>query len=280
MADQTKSPRGDAWDDNISAKKSSKRPAPEGFESWPDYWKAHGTSWRTEPEIDDERQHFLAERRKVRPDVERGIYPFRDETGGIELDRVDIEWLLATHESSGMAGPVGWDDIKHRRSGLDLRGALLNEVDLSGLPLAGLVGGATQEELAGFLDAVDDATSDLSLGQIYRWLRNLGDLTTATDRVTQAKVGAKLSPLFGEGSQFQEMQRREEMAAIHLEGSGLTDCHLEGAHLPEARLKGADLSGANMQEANLVGADLTKLCCCPSIWRMRNYLRLTSPKPL
>jgi hypothetical protein len=30
------------------------RPAPEGFTSWPDYWKAQGMPWRTEPEIEIE----------------------------------------------------------------------------------------------------------------------------------------------------------------------------------------------------------------------------------
>ncbi len=49
--------------------------------------------WRTEPEIDTERQRYLAERRAIAPDIEQGIYPFR----GIKLSRADVEWLLATH---------------------------------------------------------------------------------------------------------------------------------------------------------------------------------------
>jgi uncharacterized protein YjbI with pentapeptide repeats len=108
--------------------------------------------WRTEPEIDAERQRFLAERRAVAPDIEHGIYPFRDENGGITLGRADVEWLLATHESGGVRGPVNWDDgAQRQRDGLDLRGAVLRDADgrgadergadLSGLPLARLYGG-------------------------------------------------------------------------------------------------------------------------------------------
>ena len=62
-----------------------------------------------------------------------GIYPFRD----IKLSRVDIEWLLETHENG--RGPVDWSDEHQReREGLDLRGA-----DLGDLPLAGICGGLT-----------------------------------------------------------------------------------------------------------------------------------------
>jgi uncharacterized protein YjbI with pentapeptide repeats len=101
-------------------------------------------AWRTKPEIDLERQQYLAERRAVRPDIDKGIYPFRDENGGIRLKRGDVEWLLATHESGGMRGPVEWDDLdQRRRSGLDLRGAILNDLDLTGLPLSKLQGGLT-----------------------------------------------------------------------------------------------------------------------------------------
>ena len=51
-------------------------------------------------EISKERQEFLAERRKIKPDYRQDIYPFKD----IKLKRADIEWLLATHESKGIRG--------------------------------------------------------------------------------------------------------------------------------------------------------------------------------
>src|SRR3989442_9373931 len=74
--------------------------------------------WRTEPGIDTERQKFLADCLAITPDIQQGIYPFKD----IKLTRADIEWLLITHE--GGRGPVDWNDVQQRsRIGLDLRGA-------------------------------------------------------------------------------------------------------------------------------------------------------------
>ena len=100
--------------------------------------------WRTEPEIDEQQQRYLAERRAIQPDIEMGRYPFRDETGGIKLNRADVEWLLATHESAGMRGPVDWsDEEQHNRGGLDLRGADLQGQNLQRLPLARLQGGSS-----------------------------------------------------------------------------------------------------------------------------------------
>src|SRR5258707_14466762 len=116
----------------------SKQSAAGGFDSWPEYWQAQGMPWRTEPEVDGERQHFLDARRSVTPDIERGLYPFRDEHGGITLTRADVEWLLATHASGGMQGPVSWSDASQwLREGLDLRGADLRGADLRGVDLRG-----------------------------------------------------------------------------------------------------------------------------------------------
>ncbi len=42
------------------------------------YWKERGQPWRKEPEIDEERQKFLAERRSITPNSEQGIYPFNE----------------------------------------------------------------------------------------------------------------------------------------------------------------------------------------------------------
>ena len=112
---------------------SLQHPTSNKPEVWKAYWKKQGQSWRTEPEIDVERQKYLAARRGVTPDIGQGIYPFSD----IKLSRVDIEWLLETHENG--RGPVDWSDEHQReREGLDLRGA-----DLGDLPLAGICGGLT-----------------------------------------------------------------------------------------------------------------------------------------
>jgi hypothetical protein len=38
---------------------------PDGFDSWKSYWVAQGMSWRTEPEIGEERQKYLTKRRAI-----------------------------------------------------------------------------------------------------------------------------------------------------------------------------------------------------------------------
>src|SRR2546426_7759628 len=111
-------------------------------EEWSTYWKAQGQPWRTEPEIDKKRQEYLAKRRLITPNIEQGIYPFKDVEP--KLTRADIEWLLATHQSGGICGPVDCSDERQReRESLDLRGAHLEGEDLSGLPLARILGGLT-----------------------------------------------------------------------------------------------------------------------------------------
>src|SRR5437588_8302649 len=107
------------------------RPATNDPEAWKAYWKEQGQSWRTEPKIDAERQKYLAERRNIKPDIEKGIYPFKD----IKLNRADVEWLLTTHENG--RGPVDWSyQCQRERVGIDVRGADLKDVNLSNLPLA------------------------------------------------------------------------------------------------------------------------------------------------
>src|SRR5438874_1117492 len=82
------------------------RPTTNNRKDWQAYWRQQGQPWRTEPEINAKRQRELAQRRAITPDIEEGIYPFK----GIELSRADVEWLLATHESRGLRGPVDWSD--------------------------------------------------------------------------------------------------------------------------------------------------------------------------
>src|SRR5207248_11796463 len=120
------------------------RPITNNPEAWKAYWKAKGQAWRTEPEINLERQKYLAERRAIVPDIEKGIYPFKD----IKLSRADVEWLLATHENG--QGPVYWEDPnQRRRDGLELRGADLSDKNLRRLPLARLQGGLIGDDWIG-----------------------------------------------------------------------------------------------------------------------------------
>src|SRR5262249_53785871 len=124
----------------------AQRPADGDRAGWRAYWQTRQQPWRTEPELDEERQGRLARRQELVPNIRDGIYPF----GGMTLGRAEVEWLLAAHEHG--RGPVDWNDEAQRaREGLDLRGADLRGVDLRGLPLARMLGGlagATAEQLA------------------------------------------------------------------------------------------------------------------------------------
>lgn len=176
--------------------------------------------WRTEPEIDEHRQQFLGRRRKVRSNEGLGIYPFRDENGPIRLTRADVEWLLATHESDGMCGPVdSSDDKQNKRKGLNLRGADLSHTDLSGLPLARLRGSLYP----------DDATHDD---------------TSAADKAAITLTGANL--------------RDAHLEEARLVRAHLEDADLHGAWLMKAELYNAFLVGARLGQSHLAGASLRR----------------------
>ncbi|PWT77701.1 MAG: hypothetical protein C5B60_02225 [Chloroflexi bacterium] len=194
-----------------SGQANSQRLIPEDYGTWNAYWTVQGMPWRTEPEINADRQRFLAERRAVKPDIARRIFPFRDENGSIKLTRADVEWLLATHESCGLRGPVNVDDPgQWNREGLDVRGADVSDADLHGLPLARLRGGIAGGEYQAAMEK---------------------------QRQTAALCGprVKLYSAHLEGS---------ILTGAQLEGADFYEAHLEGADLFEARLVGADLQKA------------------------------------
>jgi uncharacterized protein YjbI with pentapeptide repeats len=189
------------------------------------YWVGQGMRWRTEPEIDAERQTYLAKRRAVQPDIEKGVYPFRDENGPIKLTRADIEWLLATHDDhSGLVGPVDWGDKRQReREGLDLRGADLRGVDLRALPLARTRGSLTNDELP-------EGASDTDIATLSRAVVHL--------------EGAKLN--------------RAHMERMQLRSVRLDGADLRGAFLDRASLYGAHLNGVNFSGASLAGVSFRR----------------------
>jgi uncharacterized protein YjbI with pentapeptide repeats len=220
------------------------RAAPDGYPSWPDYWQAQGMEWRTTSEIDEDRQRYLAVRRALPPDIEQGSYPFT----GVKLDRADVEWLLATHESGGMRGPVDWSDPTQRiRDGLDVRGADLRRADLHALPLARLLGAlrseeqwtttAWQDEVAAVhLEESDLRDAHLEGAQLdLAWLRR-ADL-----------AGALLQSAQRAGAHLEESHLRE----THLEGANLTAARLHGALLRWTHLGGAELAGAHCDESTV-----------------------------
>ncbi len=152
----------------------------------------------------------MTERRAIEPDIEKGIYPFKD----IKLTRADVEWLLATHKSSGYTGPVDWSDERQRvRDGLDVRGADLKGTDLRELPLASVRAGLSRAE------------------------RGLTLQETITTHEERHAAAAQL-----QGSGF---------FRAHLEGAHLARVHLEECSLELARLECADLAGAYLQGSSL-----------------------------
>jgi uncharacterized protein YjbI with pentapeptide repeats len=233
------------------------RPTSDDPEEWIAYWEQQGQPWRTEPEIDEERQKYLAERRAIVPDTVKGVYPFR----GVGLSRADIEWLLATHDNG--RGPVDWDRERlpgtlQVRRGLDFRGVDLRGANLSSLPLAGLVGGDLME-FGPKTDAQHEAESIHLEGAILlsahleRAVFNYSHLEDV-NLYSAYLEGALLINTHLERATLDGAQLKEAtLWHAHLEKAKL-NANFERALLSNARLDGANLSGANLKTANLYGA--------------------------
>ena len=270
-------------------------PAHSDKEVWKAYWKHQHQPWRTEPEIAPERQSYLAERRKIAPDIEQGIYPFKD----IEpkLSRADIEWLLATHENGH--GPIDWSDANQRiRQGLDLRGADLRQVDLRGLPLARSLGNLNrsewfnastgQKEMAAVLlnganlrnahlegaELRGAQLEKIILTEAYLMQAILFDAKLSGSALRGACLdqadlrGAHLEQVRLDEAQMNEADMSEaylteaNLYASQLEKANLYKAHLERAFLQQAHLEGADLDQANLMHANLKKANLKQASLC------------------
>lgn len=210
------------------------RPISGDPEAWKSYWKVQGWSWRTEPEIDAERQKYLAERRAIVPNIEKGIYPFKDVEP--KLTRADIEWLLVTHENG--RGPVDWNDERQReRLGLDLRGADLRFKNLSNLPLAAIIGGLTSH------DWIKATTKEREMAAV--------DLKRAVLRLVHLE-GAKLKRAHLERTDLYAANLQDtDLMMVKLTGSYLIEAHLENAYLRSARLDSINLMKAHLDGANL-----------------------------
>jgi uncharacterized protein YjbI with pentapeptide repeats len=193
-------------------------------ERWKEYWKAQGQPWRTEPEIDPKRQEELAKCRAIVPDIEEGIYPFK----GMKLSRADVEWLLSTHESGGIRGPVDWSDKSQReRKGLDLRGANLRGADLHGLPLARI------------RDELDWSEKIRAIAE----QKNIASMHFEDANLSNAHLDGAL--LIG------VCLDRADLRRTYLEQANLSSAHLEDAILIEAHLEQANLSGAYLERATI-----------------------------
>lgn len=210
-------------------------PSQDDRAGWQAYWQQQGQLWRSEPEIDVERQQHLAERRAVAPDVMQGIYSFRD----IKLSRADVEWLLATHENG--RGPVDYNDENQRqRVGLDLRGADLRGVDLHNLPLARTLGDVAWREWP-------DLTEEQHVLAAIHFEK--ADLKGAH------LEGAELEYAFFEGADL----RRAHMEDANLAGIQMQRAYLEGTNCKGADLWLAQLDGAFIWATNLAGTNMSQI---------------------
>lgn len=234
------------WPDDISRPTTGKR------EVWQAYWRACGLPWRTEPEIDVDRQVFLAQRVAVLPDIAQGIYPFK----GIALSRADLEWLLLQHEDG--RGPVLWSDERQReRQGLDLRGSDLRRLHLQALPLTRLRATLTWDEWTGATAAqrlqaqAQLEYCDFSHAHLEGAILNRVQLQHA--RFTHAFMEqADLSEAQLQHAQLTRAQlQRADLRKANLRGATLREVQCQHADLSEAVLQGCDLSKADFQHANL-----------------------------
>jgi uncharacterized protein YjbI with pentapeptide repeats len=226
-------------------------------DTWRAYWQAQGMPWRTEPDIPAERQAYLAERRAIVPSIKQGVYPFR----GIEskLTRADIEWLLATHESQGIVGPVIWKQEKDKpeedqRRGLDLRGADLSDLYLRALPLDSTQAGLTFSEGLVWKDeqkrnaAAQLRGATLSMAQLEH--ANLGGAQLEHADLYKAELTGAI--LYG------AQLTHANLASAQLTGADLSRAQLDHADLSHAQLMEADVFGAYLENADLRWAQLMR----------------------
>jgi uncharacterized protein YjbI with pentapeptide repeats len=237
---------GDVSDERreLTATAPHDRPKREDSSTWSAHWTSQDMPWPTEQEIAAERARFLTTRRAIMPNIAEGVYPFKD----VVLSRADVEWLLATHESGGVRGPIEWRDQRQReRAGLDVRGADLHGNDLRGLPLARLHAGVTAQEQF----VASTAQAELAAARFDGADLSGAHLEGAT------LFGACLERVTATGTHFDQAL----LAHATLEWAFLGQAHLESAILIQSRLqqsflRQAYLQGAYLREVHLEGADL------------------------
>jgi len=221
------------------------RPLNNDKEAWEAYWLHQGQPWRTEPEIDLERQKYLDERRQITPVMKESIYPFKD----IKLTRADVEWLLATHENG--RGPVDWTDTSQRtREGIDLCGADLCYVDLRHLPLTRLHAGLSfdlhpskeeRNKAAIRLEGADLRYAHLE-GANLIWA-NLKDADIWRANLEEADL-------------HKARLHRAYLIEAHLENTDLSRAHLEGVELENVFLADTRRIGPRIVDAHWDGTNL------------------------
>ena len=205
-------------------------PAIDDHDAWRIYWQTQNQSWRTEPEINTERQEELKSYLRFSPDIKGYAYPFE----GKKLHRADMEWLVAIYED------------EHRPvDRLNICGANLRYTDLHDLPLTRLQGGIVLSEL---MDRLTGKPFSLLDPEIQKSL-----FSQLTDTLIVGIIElAEFMPVDFIVAQLEGAN----LSGAQLEGANLVGAHLEGANLVGAYLEGSNLSGAQLVRANLSGAHL------------------------
>ena len=270
------------------------RPLTNDRQTWLDYWKAIGKSWRTEPEISIERQKIL-EHWVTGLAAMTLNFPSLDGTTSsilvvdatdepIEVDRVDLnradfEWLLAEYNAENHLFTEERTELR-----LVVSRENLCRINLAHLPMQGLCFGGDFDSTGSMgaplyevnlenanlenanlenahLQAANLQGTNLQAANLQGTLLQGADLRRADlqradlRRAIFQKEDRHTWPL-------QEIKLREtdlrgaNLQGANLQGIDLQDINLQGADLCGANLQGADLRGANLQGANLQGADL------------------------
>jgi uncharacterized protein YjbI with pentapeptide repeats len=236
---------------------------------WKTCWAAQGMAWRTEPEIDEARQMFLAERRAATPNYQRATYPF----AGINLARADIEWLLAHHEDEGVRGPVvDTVTVAEPADPPNLSGIDLQELAV-GLLLSCPSGQWEGEPgLSGPQEPDMLLDSDMDEQPPARWGLDLRGADLRGADLSNLPLERLWGGLYGDWWREASIKQREA-AAVLLEGADLRRASFAGAFLRNANLSGVQLQSASLQfadlrEATLEGANLDGAdCACAEFFR-------------
>jgi uncharacterized protein YjbI with pentapeptide repeats len=224
-------------------------PASSDRRAWKAYWKEQGQAWRTEPEIDAERQEFLARRLLIVPDIKEGLYPFKD----VKLARADVEWLLGRFYNED--GPGRCENKSRQRcERLDLRGADLCGADLGNLPLAGLRGGLSWNEWSSADSWQREMAAAYMMGTNLREAQLVGADLLGTHLEGACLLRAHLEEATLVGAHL----KRARLSGAHLEQAYLLNAHLESAHLLMAHLQKSNLMGAHLERARFAQAHLEK----------------------
>jgi hypothetical protein len=187
------------------------------------------------------------------------------------LDRADAEWLLATHQSGGMRGPVDWHDRKQRkRAGTDLRGANLMGAHLFGLPLACLRASLTFDaEREGSGDDVVAAVARIDRSNLQATHLQRAVLRNVS-LVDAALRGARLGSALQAGTNL----RIVTLSPVsNLYNASLNDAEYGEPRIRDIQWNGADLTAPDWSRVRRLG-DERAIRTCKRV-RLNDYPNAT-----